>query len=257
MSKAFNKLLEEVSGQLGTKVKARDDKSGGRTPVVSTKPRKATANTVELFEKAAKNHFRVLEKIEALKKEDSDIKDRIASICERHGVTVNTIDKAFYSHPYKAQVEYHRSLGSINAEVIRSWAEKVGNESMFLRDNQVTLDVTKLQEMLGTNRIPNAKLRAELSNALDAVMRIARAENFVKESDETYLDIEAWDKAKAEGLVPKKIVNKAEENMQLSLRVSIDKVNGVAKDRCPGCSHPVPKTRGAVLHTCKRCGTES
>lgn len=254
MSNSFSKLLKEVSG----KASPKEADKGGRAPVIGKKPRKAAANVVELFKTMCKNHFKIADKIRTLKKEDGAIKDRVTSVCDRHGVTVNTLDKAFYAHPYKAQVEYHRALGSINAEVIRSWFEKSKPDlELFTKDNQIKLDVTRMQEMLKTNQIKDEKTRNELDAALKAVMVIARANSLVEESDEEYLDIEAWDAAKAKGLVPNKIVKKAEENMQTTVRISIDKIVGDGKDRCPGCSDKVPKTRGLTLHTCKRCGTES
>lgn len=256
MSNSFTDLLREVSGR--TSAKKEKAEQGGRAPVVSQKPRKATANVISLFKTMCRNHFKIAEKIRSLKKEDSAIKDRVTSVCDRHGVTVNTLDKAFYAHPYKAQIEYHRSLGSINAEVIREWHTKSKSDlNLFIKDNEIKLDVTRMQEMLRTNAIKDQKIRTEMEAAMQAVLLLARQHGFVEETDEEYLNIEAWDEAKAKGLVPKKVSKKAEEHMQTSVRISIDKITGDGKDRCPGCSEPIPKRRQMLLYSCKRCGTES
>lgn len=185
-------------------------------------------------------------------------KNRIGTFCDRHGVTVRTEDRAFYSHPWKAQVEIKRN-SDMMSEPIRQWAAGVigMTAQLFLPDDNgaARMNVEGLRRVISSDKIQDPALRTQLLKSLDALMTLARANDLVEES-EAVLDLEAYDKLKANGLIPAEICQAAEQDATYFGVVSVDKIINSKDERCAGCSEVLPKRRPAG-HQCKRCGTAS
>lgn len=275
MSNITDKLLSEIQEHL-------DTDSAGRTAVrvpikkveakvpIAAPLKKATAAQAKIFKGMCVTHEAIrrgIKKIEvdmtALRERLNerkgrlgDVKTRIGEFCFTHGVTVRTEDKAFYERPWKAQAEVKRNKSTM-AEPIRAWAaKKIGMlEMLFIPDPeaQQTLNVTGIRRLLETETKIDPALRTKLVSALNALVKLADAEGMVHHP-EAVLNLEAYDRAKEEGLIPAKVVEEAEENATYIDAVSVDKIIDLSVERCGGCSEKLPKKRDKG-HQCKRCGT--
>lgn len=263
MATNINEVLREIQGDLNLHQEAKKSttKKGvsagvSKDPVVAgQKPRNISEKNHKLFRQMCQNHEKKIEQIEKLKAEVGSIKDRVGRFCLRYGVGVREDDKAFYSHPYKAQIIITRAPGSINREPLEKWAKKNNRPDLFAHEQEAKLDVNRLKDLIRL-QVADENLKETLQSNLEALLKLARTqEGILEETSESYLDLEKYDELKSTGLIPEKIVQAAELDMQTSTKIQIHTISD-KKDRCPGCSVKIPKKRH-LKHVCKRCGTES
>lgn len=271
-----DKLIQEIQEQVNTDSQGRTavvpiPKNAAKVPVAAPL-KKIKTEKKTLFKKMCVNHEKVRAEIktfdlqmtvlrqrkEVKSKELGAVKDRIADFTIKNGVVVRKEDMAFYAQPWKSQVEIKRDASSMS-EPIREWAEqKIGMMALLFpadAESSAKINVTGLRKLLEQDtKLPGA-LRTQLTGSLNALLKLAEAEGLVEQA-ETILDLEAYDKAKAEGLIPAAVVKSAETDETTHVSVSVDKIIDFTVDRCAGCSDKLPKKREPG-HSCKRCGTLS
>lgn len=269
-----DKLIREIEEQVATNHEGKTAvtpvaKNAAKVPVAA-KLKKITVEKKTLFKSMCQNHEKIRagiktidlqmtqlrERVNEKKKELGAVKERIANFCIKKGVVVRQQDMAFYARPWKAQVEIKRNSDSMS-EPVREWAQqKIGMmEVLFPADpeSHAKLDITGLRKMLDQDRALPPALRTQLMSHLEAIVKLADAQGLVEHA-ETILDLEAYDKAKTEGLIPQSVVKAAENETSYINAVSVNKIEDFTTDRCEGCSDKLPKKR-EPKHACKRCGT--
>lgn len=277
-----DKLLSDIQEDINADAMGRTAVKPEKLAKVEAQPTKAgplkraTAAGHAIFKKMCVSHEAIRlgikklevektvlnEKIKERQGRLSEVKTRIGEFCIDYGVTVqpkiDSTGKAFYNRPWKAQAEIKRNASTM-AEPIRLWAvKKIGMiEMLFTPDPEAkqTLNITGMRKLLETEAKLDPALRTQLQGALNALVKLGQATDLV-DSPEVTLNLEAYDEAKKNGLIPAKVLAEAEEGTSYIHAVSVDKIIDLTSERCVGCSDKLPKKREAK-HACKRCGTEN
>lgn len=196
------------------------------------------------------------EQQEKLNAENAKLRTEAQKIVEQVGVLVREKDRALYVHPYKAQIEHRRTAGAIDAEIIKVWAKKAGEDDLIVNEVEETLDLVRLRKVLNDSTSVNPAVAEYLKKALEDILKVATIQNCVERHEDQHLDLELYDALKKNKEIPEDVIQKAESGKTAPPAFSIDTILD-RKNRCGGCASKIGHATKKHPVTCKRCGTEN